>query len=103
MAKTIDAVKFAEAFQKAVPAQVESMATKAADAEVKFGIASLAGGLDLGTLDDKFCAAWPKARGFILLAVRFLGLLRPTEAGYAKALVNAIDTTIVPTLCGPGE
>lgn len=98
----IDHSAFEAAYQAALPGHLETMAAKSADKSAKLGLMGMD---DLQNIEASFCTSWPKIRGFLNMAIGMAGWL-PQVAGIAaqaKAVLTAMDKTIVPSLCGTSQ
>jgi hypothetical protein len=95
MSRPIDPRAFEAAFREALPEARDKFREKAENARAS-GLPLLG---ELDDLSDSFCDAWPKAQGFLGMAIRMLGWAYPSQAGIARAIMAAVERTIVPALC----
>lgn len=90
----IDVDKLNAAVASAYPKHMEELAPKAAS------VAGFAGISGIGEAVTTFCAAWPKVRPFLNTALKGFAWFFPEKVALAKAVLGAIDTEIVPAICG---
>lgn len=89
------AKQFAAAYTAALPGRLEDIKEKA---EVHPNM-TLAG-LDLGDAKNTICDAWPGVKKMLKWALRAAAWFFPTETAQAKAIIDALEKTIIPAVCG---
>jgi hypothetical protein len=91
---------FEKAFNEALPGHAEDQLarskTKHADMGAPMGLLSIN---DITTAAGTLCTNWPKIKGFLTMAISAVGWMFPTQAAMAKAVIEAIEKTVIPVVC----
>lgn len=90
---------FNRAFAEALPGHAERLKAKSEEKLNSMGAQGFAGIDSINDLEQTFCGAWPRVRGFLNFAIGMAGWAMPGTAAAARAVVTAIDKELVPNIC----